>query len=197
MRYAFSTSKFYSDLFINFRDQVLNFILNSLKIISQNECLESNPDDFYCSTKQAYNPVVYKVYADHILPMQVPGHWYGDKREFNFLTVLNTTKQKDYFENKFDGYEEDLDNYKSMATTGAFAELTAQAYYLGFSMWKDLTYPLRGQYVLSNGQDFCFADYQLNTLNLWNPANKLKNVCSLNVPERYKFVFFSNNIVYF
>jgi len=149
--------------------------------------LESNkPDSIepYCSTKVAYNPAIYKIFADHILPMQVPGHWYGDKREFNFLTVLNTNKQIDYFREKFDDFEEDLENFKSMAINSAHAELTAQAYYLGFSMWKDLTYPLRGQYVLSNGQDFCFADYQLNTLHLWNPANKLKNVCSLIVPKR-------------
>ena len=98
MRYAFSTSKFYSDLFINFR----GLILTTFKVTSQKECLESNPDDIYCSKKQAYNPVVYKIFADHILPMQVPGHWYGDKREFNFLTVLNTTKQKSYFGTKFD-----------------------------------------------------------------------------------------------
>ncbi len=148
--------------------------------------VSNQPDSIepFCSPKQAYNPVVYKIYADHILPMQVPGHWYGDKREFNFLTVLNTTKQIDYFHKSFDGYKEDLENYKSMAITSAHAELTAQAYYLGFSMWKDLNYPLRGQYVLSNGQDFCFTDYQLNTLNLWNPANKVKNVCSFSIPRR-------------
>jgi hypothetical protein len=139
----------------------------------------------YCSTKTAFNPVVYKIHTDHILPMQTPGHWFGDQREFNFLTVLNTTRQINYFKSKFlNKFREDFENFKSMAITSAHAELTAQAYYLGFSMWKDLTYPLIGQYVLTNGQDVCFAKYQLNTLSLWNEANKRKNLCHISVPER-------------
>jgi hypothetical protein len=51
-------------------------------------------------------------------------------------------------------------------------------------MWKDLTYPLTGQYILTNGQDFSFANYQLNTLNLWNKAVTKKNLCFLTEPHR-------------
>lgn len=78
----------------------------------------------------------------------------------------------------------DFEALQSMAVTTGMAELTAQAYYLGFSMWKDLTYPLFGQYMLSNGQDFCLANYQLNTLRLWNKATTRNNLCTVSVPER-------------
>jgi hypothetical protein len=60
------------------------------------------------------------------------GHWYGDKREFNFLTVYNITKMLDYYKNKFEGIEQnDFESIQSMAITAGLAELTAQAYYLG------------------------------------------------------------------
>jgi hypothetical protein len=131
-----------------------------------------------------YNPSIFKVFAEHTLPMQVPGHWYGDKREFNYLTIMNTTKCLSYLKHKFPGHNDDFDALKSMATTTGHAELTAQAYYLGFSMWKDLTYPLYGQYLLTNGQDFCFANYQLNTLRLWNKATSQSNLCTVSVPKR-------------
>lgn len=133
-----------------------------------------------------YNPSNFKIFADHTLPMQVPGHWYGDKREFNFLTVLNTTPTLELYNTKFPdcNAQHDFDAIKSMAVTTGLAELTAQAYYLGFSMWKDLTYPLMGQYLLSNGQDFCIAEYQLNTLQLWNKAASANNLCNVSVSER-------------
>ena len=137
-----------------------------------------------------YNPSGFKVFADHVLPMQVPGHWYGDKREFNFLTVLNTTRTLDLYSTKFaeGNGQYDFNALKSMAVNTGLAELTAQAYYLGFSMWKDLTYPLMGQYLLSNGQDFCIASYQLNTLKLWNKGTKTNNVCDVSVPERLEYL---------
>ena len=54
----------------------------------------------------------------------------------------------------------------------------------GFSMWKDLTYPLVGQYLFSNGQEFSLALYQLNTIRLWNKATPVNNLCYITVPER-------------
>jgi hypothetical protein len=89
-----------------------------------------------------------------------------------------------YFKEKFPDLSEDLDLLKSIAVQLGHAELTAQAYYLGFSMWKDITYPLLGQFVLTNGQDFSFANYQLNTVRLWNKGTPLTNLCYLTKPER-------------
>lgn len=98
--------------------------------------------------------------------------------------MFNTSKQLDYLKDKFTDFNEDLESIKSMAIKCGHAELTAQAYYLGFSMWKDLTYPLLGQYIFSNGQDFSFANYQLNTLRLWNKATPVSNLCFLTIPKR-------------
>ncbi|RNA28306.1 vegetative incompatibility WD repeat [Brachionus plicatilis] len=130
-----------------------------------------------------YKPVVFKLFADHILPMQVPGHWYGDKREFNFMTVFNTTRMNAYLNDLYPDYDYKFEFLKSMAITSAHAELTAQAYYLGFSMWKDLTYPLVGQFVFTDGKHFSLCNYQLNTLRLWNKATSLTNLCYLSEPQ--------------
>jgi hypothetical protein len=94
----------------------------------------------------------------------------------------------------------------SIAAALGHAELTAQAYYLGFdcfnffsiiniskricsikgfSMWNDLTYPLLGQFLFTNGKYFSIAKYQLNTLRLWNHQNKLNNLMHITKPEWY------------
>jgi hypothetical protein len=59
------------------------------------------------------------------------GHWYGEKREFNYLTVYNITKPMNYVIEKYPAYDDQLECIKSMALTTGHAELTAQAYYLG------------------------------------------------------------------
>lgn len=51
-------------------------------------------------------------------------------------------------------------------------------------MWKDLTYPLFGQFIFTNGQDYAFMNYQLNTIRLWNNGTKTSNIAQLTVPER-------------
>jgi hypothetical protein len=95
----------------------------------------------------------------------------------------------DYFKKFEMDNEEDYNGYKSAAINLGHAELTAQAYYLGFSKWKDLTYPLTGQYVLTNGEYFSLAKYQLNTLRLWNKSSPLSNLCYITKPEKYLFNF--------
>ena len=86
--------------------------------------------------KCVFNPTVMKLFAEHILPMQVPGHWYGDSREFNYLTVLNTSRPEQYMRSKFaeNGYNDIFEVVKSQAVKAAHAELTAQAYYLGLKL---------------------------------------------------------------
>ncbi|CAF0943793.1 unnamed protein product [Brachionus calyciflorus] len=130
-----------------------------------------------------YNPSVYKLFSDHILPMQIPGHWYGDKREFNHLTVYNTVKMNSYMNERYSIYEDKLEFLKSMAVNSGHAELTAQAYYLGYSMWKDLTYPLLGQYMFTDGKYWSFSNYQLNTIRLWNKATSNTNLCFVTQPK--------------
>lgn len=139
--------------------------------LDQDECTKENVIST-CS----FNPSTYKVFADHTLPMQVPGHWYGDNREFNYLTVYNTTKTMSYFKNKYAQNINENEIIKSIACLFGHAELTSQAYYLGFSMWKDVTYPLVAQQIFTDGKNYSFSNYQLNTLRLWNKATKLNNL---------------------
>ncbi len=114
--------------------------------------------------------------------MHFVGHWFGDPREFNYLTVHDTTGLLK-FTNVY-GDSELNSALESMVMTSAHAELTAQAYYLGFSMWNDLTYPLVGQFIYTDGQRFSIAKYQLNTLQLWNPGAPFKNICYLTELKR-------------
>lgn len=51
-------------------------------------------------------------------------------------------------------------------------------------MWKDLTYPLLGQIVVTNGQDFTIGKYQLNTLQLWNPSQPKSNIAYIKNSQR-------------
>ena len=98
--------------------------------------------------------------------------------------MFNTTKLKRYYDNKFNDRDHLLAALRSMAVACGHAELTAQAYYLGFSMWKDLEYPLHGQYILSDGDEFSIAFYQLNTIRLWNKCDKRNNLCHITPPKR-------------
>lgn len=50
-------------------------------------------------------------------------------------------------------------------------------------MWNDLTYPLLGQFLFTNGKYFSIAKYQLNTLRLWNQKNRLNNLVHVTKPE--------------
>jgi hypothetical protein len=51
-------------------------------------------------------------------------------------------------------------------------------------MWKELTYPLVGQYLLTDGKNFSIANYQLNTLQLWKGSKNTSNNCSVTVSQR-------------
>lgn len=150
--------------------------LRPLFKLNDPECKKEVPKYVYC-------PSVFKLFADHILPMQVPGHWYGDRREFNFMTVYNTTMMNAYVSDKYSMVDDKFEFLKNMAVTTGHAELTAQAHYLGFSMWKDVTYPLFGQFMFTDGKLFSFGKYQLNTLRLWNSATSATNLCYVTKPE--------------
>lgn len=59
------------------------------------------------------------------------GHWFGDSREFNYLTVFNISKTLNHMHTRLPDYNDDFETLKSMAMLCAHSELTAQAYYLG------------------------------------------------------------------
>lgn len=59
------------------------------------------------------------------------GHWFGDAREFNYLSIFNTSKTMNFLQSRLSNYDDHLESLKSMSIMCAHAELTAQAYYLG------------------------------------------------------------------
>ena len=89
-----------------------------------------------------------------------------------------------YFKNKYAQNINENEIIKSIACLFGHAELTSQAYYLGFSMWKDVTYPLVAQQIFTDGKNYSFSNYQLNTLRLWNKATKLNNLSFVTPTER-------------
>lgn len=77
------------------------------------------------------------------------------------------------------------DAVKVHAIRASYAWLHAQACYLGFSTFHDITYPLASQMILTNGAEFHFCAYQMNTTLLHsNHAinNPKSNLCWLTQP---------------
>lgn len=82
----------------------------------------------------------------------------------------------------FDSYfgEDELQSsVMSWIVNSSHAELLAQAYYLGFSMWREPSYPLICQTILSNRRQWVFGVYQLNTTAHFKPldAQTTSNLC--------------------
>lgn len=55
------------------------------------------------------------------------------------------------------------------------------AFWVGFGPYTELTYPLSTQTIITDGQNYSFSAYQLNTCALYNKhsgdANPHRNVC--------------------
>ena len=109
--------------------------------------------------------------------MQIPGHWHGEGHDFNLLTVypMDMLFHRESYFNE----DELLSSVMSWIVNASHAELLAQAYYLGFSMWREPTYPLVAQTILSNRRQWVFGVYQLNTIGHFKPrdAQTTSNIC--------------------
>lgn len=94
----------------------------------------------------------------------IPGFWPGNEHEFGQLCYHNRHTYKVKY-NTIDAIdEEDKANaLKSQAILNSFGWLIGQAYYQGFSTFNELTYPLTTQTIITNGQNWSFYVYQLNT----------------------------------
>lgn len=105
------------------------------------------------------------------------GHWYGEGHDFNLLSIYSMDSIYKY--DSYFGEDELLPSLMSWIVNASHAELLAQAYYLGFSMWREPTYPLVSQTILTNRQQWIFGVYQLNTIGHFKPhdAQTTSNVC--------------------
>lgn len=120
-----------------------------------------------------YSPIEYKHAAS------IPGFWPGDSHTFGSTSFLQTG----HFLERDKLVTENRDMEEGRHRKGilhSYAWLHAQANHLGFTTYNDITYPLVTQTVLTDGQQFRFYVYQLNTIELHgkNTAqNPKRNVC--------------------
>lgn len=101
----------------------------------------------------------YKRVYQHV--KTIPGFWPGSEHEFGQLAYHNRHSYKIDF-NELDETDKEK-ALKSQAILNSFGWLIGQAYYQGFSTFNDLTYPLTTQTIITDGQNWSFYVYQLNT----------------------------------
>lgn len=105
------------------------------------------------------------------------GYWPGEKSEFGVLSY----HQRGYVLNRHYGDEtETKETLHRQGILASFNWLNAQAHFLGFNTYNDLTYPLVNQTCITNGQLWSFYTYQLNTILVHSQyinENPKRNIC--------------------
>jgi len=109
-----------------------------------------------------YDPHTVGVTKEFGRIVNTPGFWPGDKATFGLLSYHS----REYFINRYKVIHENdkQDVLNAQGIMAAFSWLFAQANYLGFTTYNDITYPLVTQAVITNGQIYSFYTYQLNTV---------------------------------
>lgn len=106
------------------------------------------------------------------------GFWPGDRDDFGTLAFYS----REYLVESFNTHSAEVNQDKLHANgiISSFGWLMAQAAYLGFSTFNDITYPLTTQTVISNGQYWSFYAYQMNTLLFYGDHifdKSSRNIC--------------------
>uniref|UniRef100_A0A0K8SKB9 28S ribosomal protein S30, mitochondrial n=1 Tax=Lygus hesperus TaxID=30085 RepID=A0A0K8SKB9_LYGHE len=123
----------------------------------------------------------------------LPGFWPGDECEHGLISYHYMKDVNDVPDSMVEA--ERRSRLKSQAILSGFGWLHAQAALLGFSTYQELTYPLTSQQVITDGRQFSFNLYQLNTTLIHkelNSPNTRTNICvSLPIQPLYQEI--SNN----
>ncbi|KAK9506160.1 hypothetical protein O3M35_008145 [Rhynocoris fuscipes] len=102
----------------------------------------------------------------------IPGYWPGDEYEFGLLSYHTQGYLLDrppHF-----GQKEHDDTIAAQSILASYGWLHGQASYQGFSTFTDMTYPLITQNIISDGRQFNFSSFQLNTTVL-HSENSINN----------------------
>uniref|UniRef100_A0A1I8MAF7 28S ribosomal protein S30, mitochondrial n=1 Tax=Musca domestica TaxID=7370 RepID=A0A1I8MAF7_MUSDO len=95
----------------------------------------------------------------------IPGYWPSNVNTFGFISYQTRApflrRPESY------GEEDKLNALHAHAIQSSFAWLLAQANYYGFNTFSELTYPMNTQTILTNGKQWSFYEYQLNTLLMY------------------------------
>lgn len=110
--------------------------------------------------------------------VNVPGFFPGDPHSFGFISY----HRRGHLHNrsaKFGVWADNKEALDCQAMLTGYSWLHSIANLLGFTCYNDLTYPLVGQTILTNGKQWAFYSYQLNTIYLHDSVeNSTKsNVC--------------------
>lgn len=107
-----------------------------------------------------------------------PGFWPGHKTEFGLLSYQRRTAFKEL--NPKWTSADVQEAIHAQGISGLFGWVLGQAYYQGFTTMNELTYPLAGQSIMTDGQFWSFYVYQLNTTLMHShfaQKNELANEC--------------------
>ncbi|KAG5882797.1 hypothetical protein JTB14_035627 [Gonioctena quinquepunctata] len=143
-------------------------------IVSQEEA--ENPDLEVPTFK--FDPRVVGTFTEHRHISNIPGFWPGDSHQFGLLSY----HKRGYMSTreKFQDTQDDKEALHRQAIIASFGWLQAQANFLGFNTFNDITYPLVTQTVITNGKIWSFYAYQMNTMALNTDnltENPKKNIC--------------------
>lgn len=106
---------------------------------------------------------------DYRFASMIPGHWSGDERRCNLISFhpRHYLKIPERAENKYwSAQDETEETLFSQAILVSFGRLVSQALYHGFDQYTDLEYPFSIQTIITDGLDWSFFAFQLNTMKL-------------------------------
>lgn len=103
-------------------------------------------------------------------PQSISGHWIGDPCEFVYLSC-HVLKEDYHNLIRLHGKAVAEQETVPFGLISSYASAVAQAYNQGFSFYHDITYPFVVQSVITDGENFRFCVYQLNTLQTWQRSD--------------------------
>ncbi|XP_033150249.1 28S ribosomal protein S30, mitochondrial [Drosophila busckii] len=121
----------------------------------------------------------------HQHAINVPGYWpSGNAANFGLLSFQSRAHLK--LRPKSYGERDEMEALHALAIQSSYAWLLAQANYNGFNTYNELTYPLNTQTIITNGREWSFYKYQLNTLLVHGQnidENPRVNYCRVSAPQ--------------
>lgn len=107
-----------------------------------------------------HDPQTLGFVTEHLHGTSVPGFWPGNVREYGLMSY----QEKNAAFRKKPPHASDAQNViHSQGILSSYGWLLGQACYQGFSTYNDMNYPLATQTAVTDGQNFTFFKYQLNT----------------------------------
>lgn len=127
-----------------------------------------------------YHPSFMKFKWKNKVLTSLPGTWPFHNCIFPLVTIRQRSELTGHYDSPFRTPEEVQDATNAAALLTGFGWLNGVASQLGFTLYDEPTYPLVSQVVNTDGQNWTFAVYQLNTHRFhedFYESNPLRNLC--------------------